>query len=92
LAGVDYDVIRPGCVLPEGAEGRTVVSIEVYAPGAAPTLPGRHYGWPEDCHVVFYMLDDGATAWACIRPEFADRIPQPREDSNGTAVRDDSGA
>lgn len=74
LAAVDYDVIRPGCVLPHGGHGLAVVGVEVYRPGTAPKLPHRAYSWPSDCHVVVYLLEDGTRRWACVRPQFAGRI------------------
>jgi hypothetical protein len=76
LTGVDYDLIRPGCVLPRGGDlsGSTVTSVEIYGPGNHPPSPPRGYAPPEDYTLVLYRTRSAETKDAWVEPEWADTI------------------
>jgi len=81
LVGVDYDDIRPGCVLPTGRltlnsnkpAGAIVTAVEIYGPGEHP-LSELAYTPPADFTIVLYRTSSGRTHEAWVRPQYAHRI------------------
>lgn len=81
LVGVDYDDIRPGCVLPTGSltrdlrapAGTVVTDVEIYGPGQHP-LPELTHTPPADFTIVLYRTACGRTYTAWVRPQYAHRI------------------
>jgi hypothetical protein len=80
LPGVDYDEIRPGCVLPTGSvtsksepAGTIVTAVEIYEPGRHP-LAELDHAPPADFTIVLYRTVSGRTYEAWVRPQYAHRI------------------
>lgn len=81
MVGVDYDDIRPGCVLPTGRltrnsdepAGTVVTTVEIYGPGEQPLSEMTHTP-PADFTIVLYRTSSGRTYEAWVRPQYAHRI------------------